>query len=136
VKFQGFGWSWMTLSQLNQRTYDANFSPNNGFASTLDHYNSYIDPVQNPGPQNTVIGLDPLGTPITGTDDKRMRANFMVGPQFSSDGERLEDAGAGSDDPNGPPITFTPYINELEPNAWRQSGARIGKWQYYLGLRT
>jgi hypothetical protein len=136
VKFRGFGWPTMTLSQLSQATFNMSVKPNNGFATTLDHYNSYIDPNQNPGPQNTVVGLDPLGIPITGTDDKRMRANFLVGPQFSSDGERLKDSGADADDPDGTPITFTPYINELEPSAWRQSGGRISKWQYYLGMTS
>ena len=38
--------------------------------------------------------------------------------------------------PDGPPLTFTPYINELQPNAWRQSGARIGKWQFYNGMTS
>ena len=37
-------------------------------------------------------------------------------------------------DPDGAPFTFTPYVNELEPNAWRQAGARIGKWQFYQGM--
>jgi hypothetical protein len=34
-------------------------------------------------------------------------------------------------DPDGPQINHTPYINELEPAAWRQSGARIGKYEFY-----
>jgi hypothetical protein len=63
-----------------------------------------------------------------------MRANFVVGPQFSSSGQRLQDDGADATDPDGKPFTFTPYINELEPGAWRQSGARISKWQFYLGM--
>lgn len=136
VKFTGFGWDMMTLSQLSQATYNMTAKPYNGFATTLNHYNSYIDPDQNPGPQSTVVGLDPLGTPTMGTDDKRMQANFLVGPQFSSQGIRLADSGADADDPDGPPITFTPYINQLEPTAWRQSGGRIGKWQYYLGMTS
>ncbi len=136
VKFQGFNIVMETLSYLNQATYNINAQPWNGFASTSEFYNSYIDPVQNPGPQGTVVGIDPLGTPTTGTDDKRMRANFLVGPQFSSSGARLSDDGADATDPDGKPFTFTPYMNELFPNAWRQSGARIGKWQFYLGMTT
>ena len=134
IKFGGFNLNMMTLSYLNQATYNINAQPWNGFASTAEFYNSYIDPVQNPGPQGTVVGIDPLGTPTTGTDDKRMRANFIVGPQFSSGGARLSDDGADATDPDGKPFTFTPYINQLEPGAWRQSGARIGKWQMYLGM--
>ncbi|MEO6547286.1 MAG: RagB/SusD family nutrient uptake outer membrane protein [Ferruginibacter sp.] len=134
IKFTGFNMPMMTLSYLNQATYNINQQPWNGFASTAEFYNSYIDPVQNPGPQASVVGLSPLGTPTTGTDDKRMRVNFIVGPQFSASGARLSDDGADAADPDGKPFTFTPYINELEPGAWRQSGARIGKWPFYLGM--
>jgi starch-binding outer membrane protein, SusD/RagB family len=134
IKFGGFNLNMMTLSYLNQSTYNINAQPWNGFATTAEFYNSYIDPVQNPGPQALVVGMDKLGTPVQGTDDKRMRANFLVGPQFSSGGVRLIDDGADATDPDGKPFTFTPYMNELEPNAWRQSGARIGKWQFYQGM--
>jgi starch-binding outer membrane protein, SusD/RagB family len=133
IQFTGFNLPMMTLSYLNQSTYNINQQPWNGFASTTEFYNSYIDPAQNPGPQGQVVGLDPLGTPITGTVDKRL-SNFVVGPQFSATGQRLIDDGADATDPDGKPFTFTPYINELEPNAWRQSGARIGKWQFYQGM--
>ena len=117
-------------------TYNINAQPWNGFASTSEFYNSYIDPALNPGPTGTVVGLDPKGTPTAGTDDKRMRNNFLVGPQFSSAGERLVDNGAEPADPDGKPFTFTPYVNELEPNAWRQSGARLAKWQFVLGMTS
>jgi hypothetical protein len=30
-------------------------------------------------------------------------------------------------------LTFSPYINELQPGAWHQAGARIGKWEIYKG---
>ena len=134
IKFTGFNMPMMTLSYLNQNTYNINQQPWNGFATTAEFYNSYIDPVQNPGPQATVVGLSPTGAPVTGTDDKRMRNNFLVGPQFAASGARLSDDGADAADPDGKPFTFTPYINELEPGAWRQSGARISKWQFYLGM--
>lgn len=136
VHFGGFNLGMMTLSYLNQATYNINAQPWNGFASVSEFYNSYIDPAQNPGPQDSVVGLDPLGTKILGTADKRMRANFIVGPQYSATGARLIDDGADPDDPDGKPLTFTPYINELEPHAWRQSGARIGKWQFYNGMTS
>jgi len=133
VKFTGFNMVMMTLSYLNQNTYNINAQPWNGFATTAEFYNSYIDPVQNPGPSGRVIGLSPTGDSVTGTVDKRMLNNFLVGPQFSSAGARLSDDGADATDPDGKPFTFTPYINQLQPGAWRQSGARIGKWQFYLG---
>ena len=133
VKFTGFNVGMMTLSYLNQQTYNINNQPWNGFATTAEFYNSYIDPVQNPGPQGRVVGLDPKGDSITATVDKRMTANFLVGPQYSSTGARLI-GNPETDDPDGAPFTFTPYINELQPNAWRQAGARIGKWQFYQGM--
>lgn len=134
VHLGGFNMPMMTLSYLNQSTYNINAQPWNGFATVSEFYNSYIDPAQNPGPQGTVVGLDPKGDPITGTIDKRAQANFIVGPQYDSKGNRLMDAGADPGDPDKEPLTFTPYINELAPGAWRQSGARIGKWQFYSGM--
>jgi len=135
VKAKGFNMGMMTLSYLNQSTYNINAQPWNGFATIQEFYQSYIDPTQNPGPQGTVVGLDTKGSNTTGTLDKRL-SNFLVGPQFASDGSRLSDGGADVTDPDGPPLTFTPYINELEPNAWRQSGARINKWQFYKGMTS
>ncbi|MFZ9661715.1 MAG: RagB/SusD family nutrient uptake outer membrane protein, partial [Chitinophagaceae bacterium] len=133
VKFRGFNIPMMTLSYLNQTTYNINAQPWNGFATATEFYASYIDPVTNPGPQGSVVGLDPKGLPITGTTDKRL-TNFIVGPQFNASGVRLKDDAADANDPDGKDFTFTPYINELEPGAWRQSGARIGKWQFYSGM--
>ncbi|SDL49144.1 Starch-binding associating with outer membrane [Catalinimonas alkaloidigena] len=123
----------ITLHMQSQNTYQMSAQPWNGFASIQEFYQSYTDPTQNPGPQGEVIGVDPAGTPTTGTLDNRL-SNFIVGPQFEADGSTpLQDGGADPNDPNGPPITFTPYINELLPSAWRQSGARIGKWEIYKG---
>ena len=133
IKFKGFNMPMMTLSYLNQATYNINAQPWNGFATVAEFYNSYIDSVANPGPTGKVIGLNPTGDSIRGTLDKRL-GNFIVGPQFSSSGARLKDPGKDATDPDGEPLTFTPYINELEPQAWRQSGARIGKWQFYIGM--
>ncbi len=133
VKAGGFNLPMMTLSYLSQSTYNINAQPWNGFASVQEFYQSYIDPVQNPGPQGQVVGLAPDGALTTGTLDKRL-SNFLVGPQFASNGTRLSDGGADLTDPDGPPLTYTPYINQLEPNAWRQSGARINKWTFYTGM--
>jgi hypothetical protein len=135
TKFGGFNLNMMTLSYLNQSTYNINAQPWNGFASTAEFYNSYIDPTLNPGPQGRVIGLSPTGDSITATVDKRMTTNFLVGPQYGSDGKQLQ-GNPEATDPLGKPFSFTPYINELQPNAWRRTGARIGKWQFYLGMTS
>ena len=135
IKFGGLNINMMTLSYLNQSTYNINAQPWNGFASTAEFYKSYIDTVANPGTTGMVIGLNSKGDSTRGTQDKRL-VNFIVGPQYSSSGDRLSDDAADPTDPDGKPFTFTPYINQLEPGAWRQSGARIGKWQMYLGMTS
>jgi hypothetical protein len=123
----------ITLHPESQKTYNMTSQPWNGFASIQEFYESYTDPVRNPGPQGEVVGSSPEGALTTGTLDERL-SNFIVGPQYTADGSPLLDGGADPGDPNGPPITFTPYMNELEPAAWRQSGARIGKWEFYNGM--
>ncbi len=134
IKARGFQLPHMTLHMESQESYKMTAQPWNGWASVQEFYNSYIDPAQNPGPQGTVVGLDPKGTPTTGTKDKRL-TNFIVGPQFKSDGVTpLTDGAADATDPDGPQINYTPYVNELFPGAWRQSGARIGKYQFYTGM--
>jgi starch-binding outer membrane protein, SusD/RagB family len=134
VQARGFGLPHMTLHMESQETYKMTAQPWNGWASVQEFYNSYIDPVQNPGPQDSVIGVDPSGAKVLGTVDKRL-TNFIVGPQYKSDGvTRLTDNAADPTDPNGTPVTYTPYINELFPGAWRQSGARIGKYEFYRGM--
>jgi len=134
IQATGFSVPHMTLHMENQETYKMGGQPWNGWASVQEFYNSYIDPVQNPGPQGTVVGLDPKGLPIQGTRDRRL-TNFIVGPQFKSDGVTpLNDGAADATDPDGAQINFTPFVNELVPGAWRQSGARVGKYEIYRGL--
>ena len=60
----------------------------------------------------------------------------MTGPQFASDGTRLEDVSAESNDPDGAPLTFTPEINELAPNSLRQAGVRVGKFEIQTGAAS
>jgi starch-binding outer membrane protein, SusD/RagB family len=134
IQATGFQLPHMTLHMGSQDTYQMGGQPWNGWASVQEFYNSYIDPAQNPGPQGTVVGLDTKGTLTTGTLDKRL-SNFIVGPQLRADGVTpLLDGAADATDPDGPQINFTPYVNELEPGAWRQAGARIGKWEFYRGM--
>ena len=133
IQARGFQLPHMTLHMASQETYKMGGQPWNGWASVQEFYNSYIDTVENPGPKGRVIGLSPTGDSINGTLDKRL-SNFIVGPQFTSDGvSPLLDGAADATDPDGAQIHFTPYINQLEPGAWRQSGARIGKWEIYTG---
>jgi hypothetical protein len=65
--------------------------------------------------------------------DDRKAVNFLVGQQYDASGNPLTDTGAEPTDPDGPPLIFTPHVNQLEPNAWRQGGARVGKFEYKNG---
>jgi hypothetical protein len=133
IQATGFTMPHITLHMASQNTYQMSAQPWNGFASVQEFYQSYIDPAQNPGPQGQVVGVDAGGTLTTGTVDKRL-SNFIVGKQYQADGiTPLLDGAADAADPDGAQINFTPFINELQPAAWRQAGARIGKWEIYKG---
>lgn len=107
----GFNLPQMTLHYLSQNTYNLQEQPWNGYASLEEFYNSF--------------------------DNNDVRKNsFLVGPQFASDGTRLNDISAEPNDPDGPPLTFTPQINQLAPNAFRQAGARVGKFEFALGAAS
>lgn len=107
----GFNIAQMTLHYESQKTYNLVDQPWNGYTTLEDFYESYDE------------------------DDARRRS-IIVGPQFSSSGVRLEDTGAEGADPDGRPLTFTPEVNELTPNALRQAGGRVGKFQFKLGARN
>jgi len=140
----GFIWAPMTLHYASQNTFNFTFQPWNGYSVVEEFYNSYIDTDKNPGPQGAVwTGLadfDPNNDTQpngTGTRDLRL-SNFLVGPQFNSDGTPTEDPAFEAEtseapDPDGTRLNFTPAINEVWPNGWRQGGARIGKYEYEVG---
>lgn len=104
----GFNLVQMTLHYSSQATYNLQEQPWNGYASLEDFYNSFDQ------------------------NDSRI-GSFLEGPQFAADGSRLEDISAESTDPDGPPLTFTPEINELFPNSLRQGGVRVGKFEFANG---
>ena len=138
VFLQGFNIHHMSLHYGSQQTFNLQQQPWNGYATLQEFYESYIDPNENPGPQGEVWGTQPTATSeglnrIQGTLDNRL-VNFFVGPQFTAGGARIQDnAFFSSFDANGAPLTFTPAINELEPDACRQCGARIGKFEIEIG---
>ena len=138
VFLTGFNLPAMTFHYGSQNTYNFQFQPWNGWSATQKIYESVIDPAQNPGPQGEVWGTQPTADDdglerVQGTLDDRL-GNFVVGPQFTASGERVTDSGIYSDfDLNGPPLTFTPAVNDLEAVACRQCGARISKYQHEMG---
>lgn len=105
----GFNIHQMTFHYSSQQTFELQEQPWNGYAALEEFYNSY--------------------------EDVDVRKNSLrAGPQFRSDGVTpITDASAEANDPDGPPINFTPRINQLAPNALRQAGTRINKWEIPLG---
>lgn len=134
----GFNWVMMTLHIVSQSTFNLTQQPWNGYQTVEEFYNSYVDPDRNPGTQGPVwkgLALEQS----TGTIDGRL-SNFLVGPQLRSDGTTLVDPGVEptdptgrNGDPNGPPLTFMPYLNEISPGGLRQAGARIAKYEFEMG---
>ncbi len=113
---QGFFLPAMTLHYSSQETFDLTFQPWNGYCTLQEFYESYSD--------------DDLRKGQWG--NQKVRGNFHAGPQYKSDGVTpILDSSA--DDPGGPEIVFTPELNALEPNCYRQAGARVGKFEFVLG---
>lgn len=112
---QGFNLAQMTLHYSSQATFKLQDQPWNGYCTLQEFYNSYANDDKRKG--------------VSG--NQRIRSNFHAGPQFSAEGDPLLDS--SFDDPDGPGLNFTPALNALEPNAYRQAGARIGKYEFALG---
>lgn len=109
-----------TLHPANQETYHLATSPQNECCTLEAFYNAYEDQDLRKGQASTEQG------PFTG------RGNFLVGPQWDITGERrlIDTISTISEtDPDGAPVTLRPNINELFPAAWREAGARIGKYE-------
>jgi starch-binding outer membrane protein, SusD/RagB family len=105
----GFNIHQMTFHYSTQQTFELQEQPWNGYAALEEFYNSFEE------------------------GDVR-KASLREGPQFRSDGVTpILDASAEANDPDGPAINFTPNINMLAPNAFRQAGTRINKWEIPLG---
>ncbi|AFL83124.1 RagB/SusD family protein [Belliella baltica DSM 15883] len=108
----GFNIHLMTLHYESRKTFDLVDQPWNGYAALEEFYNSYED------------------------DDLR-KDNFLVGPQFALDGVTpLSDEAGFDGDPDGVEVNFTPEINELEPVAFRQAGARVNKFEIAIGAQS
>ena len=109
----GFAVHAMTLHAGSQRTFNLAFQPWNGYCSLEEFYNSYDTSDERKG--------------IWG--NQQIRGNFLAGPQFEADGTTPIIDEQYDDDPDGPEVVFTPEINELSPNGYRQAGARVGKYE-------
>lgn len=127
VFFQGFNLDMQTLHYGSQFTYNLTAQPWNGYCTLEEFYNSYSP---------TDVRRGDIGTPTTPIST---RGNFLAGYQFQSSGGLVVDDGAETIDPDGKPLNFgnmgsaMPQINELGPQALRQAGVRIGKWEFEMG---
>ena len=100
----------MTLHYQSKWTWKLQSYPWNGFSTLEDFYNSYD------------------------TVDERRAANFVVGPQYIyGTSTPVMDVDFDKADPDGAPLNYTPFINELFPNSSRQGGARFGKFSFKIG---
>lgn len=130
IFFTGFELVDQTLHYGSQYTYNLQGQPWNGFCTLEQFYNSY-DP--------TDLRRGDVGTKTTPASK---RGNFLAGYQFKLGGGLVTDDGADAKDPDGKPLNFgnigdgIPQINELGPQAFRQSGVRIGKWEFEVGGTT
>lgn len=127
VFFTGFNLPMQTLHYGNQFTYNLTGQPWNGFCTLEEFYNSYEDADLRKGDVGT--------TTIPAT----RRGNFIAGFQYRTDGTLVLDNGAEATDPDDDPVnlgnigTGLPQITELGPQARRQDGVRIGKWEFEIG---
>jgi starch-binding outer membrane protein, SusD/RagB family len=138
VFFQNFNLAVRTLHYGSQQTYNLTAQPWNGFCAMEEFYKSYSDADIRKGDVGTVTG------PAT------KRGNFIAGYQYKSGGGMVMDDGFEVPqpnrapkpllgDPDGAPLNFgnigstQPQINELGPQAYRQSGVRVGKWEIAIG---
>lgn len=138
VYYGGFNLATRTLHYGSQATFNLTQQPWNGFCTLEEFYNSYED-----------IDLR-KGDVGTETVPQQRRGNFIAGFQHKASGGLVTDDGFEAPnpdrqpapllgDPDGAPLNFgnmgsgQPQLNELGPQAYRQSGVRIGKWEFALG---
>jgi len=104
----GMNFHVMTLHYSSQFTWNFNDQPWNGYVALEEFYNSYE------------------------ANDKRKANNFIVGVQSDYGGSTIVDYS----DPSDPILNYTPFVNELEPNAQRDGGARLGKFSFKQFARS
>jgi hypothetical protein len=105
---KGFNLGQMTLHYGSQATYQLKQQPWNGYCTLQDFYEMHDN------------------------SDVR-KQNFIAGPQYAFDGVTPIIDIQGFNDPDGPQVNYTPELNELSPQCYRQAGARIGKYEFKTG---
>jgi hypothetical protein len=112
----GFNLVMSTNHYAAQQSFDLQEQPWNGYCTLQEFYDSYDDEDLRKGKYG----------------DQKTRGNFLAGPMYLPDGVTpITDASA--DDPGGAEVVLTPAVNELEPQAYRDAGARVFKFGYEQG---
>ena len=104
----GMNFAQMTLHYGSQLTWALQDQPWNGYVALEEFYNMYDD------------------------NDLRKEANFIAGPQTDYNGDPVIDYASDDADLQ---LSFTPAVNELEPNALREGGVRMGKYSFKIFQR-
>ncbi|NVK86068.1 MAG: RagB/SusD family nutrient uptake outer membrane protein [Cytophagia bacterium] len=108
----GMNFSQMTLHYPSQLTYRLSEQPWNGYSTLEAFFNAYD------------------------ATDERRDASFLYGPQYDVNGAPILDLAFDPADPDGAPINYTPFVNELAPNGSRQAGARLAKFSFKIKGRN
>ena len=104
----GMNFAQMTLHYASQTTFNLAAQPWNGYQTVTEFYSSYD------------------------SSDRRL-SNFLEGPQYDYAGRPLIDWAADDYSDTGAQevnVNYTPFNNELEPNACRQCGVRMYKFSF------
>ncbi|MGB3546157.1 MAG: RagB/SusD family nutrient uptake outer membrane protein [Saprospiraceae bacterium] len=120
VTATGFNTVQMTNHYSAREVFNLQEQPWNGYCTLQEFYESYDE--------------DDLrrGTP----GETQGPGNFLVGALRRPNGDIATDDSAEGTDPDGDEIFHTPEVNELEPNALRQAGARVKKFQFEQGAAS
>ncbi len=138
VFYGGFNLPARTLHYGSQATYNLTQQPWNGYCTMEEFYNSY---------DNADLRKGDVGT-LTSPAVKR--GNFIAGYQYKASGGFVTDDGFEVPIPGRSPVPLLgdpdgnklnlgnigsgqPQVNELGPQAYRQSGVRVGKWEFANG---
>lgn len=123
----GFNMPMRTLHYGSQDSYNFTAQPWNGFCSLGEFYNSFEDADLRKGDAGTLTG------PAV------RRGTFLAGYQYRVDKTTIvvdngfEGPASPRPDPDGNKLNFLPQLATIGPNALRQEGARVGKWEYEVG---
>ena len=106
--------------------YDEVTAGGQNFAHASLHYSSQFTWNMGDQPWNGHVVLEEFYNLYEDGDDRKVN-NFIVGKQLDYGGSALIDFAASDGKLE---IEYTPYINELEPDASRVGGARYGKFSF------